>query len=329
MASISIETKMIKDIELASAVGSDNDDLLVRFADETGVKRISLAILSAYFNGKLSVGDVAELATEDKTSVVLAVNEVLGKVTENAEGIAALEEILTKYNSAGIHNAIYRGKYLGASLTTEQATAISTGAFTDLYIGDYWTIGGVNYRIAAFDYYYNTGDTACTTHHVVIVPDTALYSAQMNTTNVVTGGYTGSAMYTANLETAKTTITAAFGSGHILTHRQFLSNAVSNGFESGCAWFDSTVELMTEQNVYGGALFANKTQGTTFAWYHTVDKSQYPLFAMRPDLISNRVTYWLRNVANSTDFASVSAYGHASAYYASNSLGVRPAFSIR
>lgn len=45
-------------------------------------------------------------------------------------------------NNAVAHNSIYRGKYLGSSVTAEQYLAISTGAFTDLYIGDYWTIGG-------------------------------------------------------------------------------------------------------------------------------------------------------------------------------------------
>ena len=87
-------------------------------------------------------------------------------------------------------------------MTTAQYAAIKAGTFDDLYIGDYWTIGGVNYRIAAFDYYLNSGDTNCTTHHVVIVPDTCLYNAQMHNTssggyeggaaNTTTGGYVGS-----------------------------------------------------------------------------------------------------------------------------------------
>ena len=84
-----------------------------------------------------------------------------------------LLRIMTAPND-GAHNAIYRGKYLGESATEAQYAAISAGTFDDLYIGDYWTIGGVNYRIAAFDYYLNSGDTACTAHHVVLVPDTCL-----------------------------------------------------------------------------------------------------------------------------------------------------------
>ena len=52
---------------------------------------------------------------------------------------------------AATHNAIYRGKYLGDTVTAEQAAAIADGSFEDLFIGDYWTMGGVNYRIADFD----------------------------------------------------------------------------------------------------------------------------------------------------------------------------------
>ena len=67
------------------------------------------------------------------------------------------------------HNCIFRGKNLGSSVTSAQWAAIQAGTFDDLYIGDYWTINGVEWVIVAFDYYYNTGDTACTTHHVVLL----------------------------------------------------------------------------------------------------------------------------------------------------------------
>ena len=86
---------------------------------------------------------------------------------------------------------------------------------------------------------------------------------------------------------------------------------------------------MTEQNVYGGKVFANCTQGTNWAAQYTVDKSQYPLFAHRPDMISNRAWFWLRDVASAAGFCGVSAYGNAGNYDASGAGGVRPAFSIK
>lgn len=206
---------------------------------------------------------------------------------------------------------------------------IQAGTFDDMYIGDYWTIGGVTYRIAAFDYYLRAGDTDMTTHHVTLVPDAPMYSHVMNDSNVTTGGYVGSKMYTTGLADAKTTINNAFGSAHILTHRQYLCNAVSNGKPSGGSWYDSTVELMTEQNVYGGKVFGAGNDGSTVPALYTVDKSQYPLFAFRPDLISNRNWFWLRDVVSAAYFAYVSNYGNASYGHASTSPGVRPAFSIK
>lgn len=229
---------------------------------------------------------------------------------------------------AGAHNAIYRGKSLGSAVTEAQWAAIKAGTFEDMYIGDYWTIGGVVYRIAAFDYYYRAGDTDMTTHHVTLVPDANMYTHVMNDTNITTGAYVGSKMYTEGLTQAKTTINSAFGEAHVLNHRQYLQNAVTDGYASGGSWYDSTVELMTEQNVYGGKIFGNQLNGTALPNSYTVDKSQYPLFAFRPDMISNRQWYWLRDVVSASRFAYVNDNGVANYTDASYALGVRPAFSI-
>ena len=229
--------------------------------------------------------------------------------------------------NAGAHNAIYRGKNLGTSVTAAQYAAIAAGTFDDLYIGDYWVIGGVTYRIAAFDYYLRCGDQDLTTHHVVIVPDSNLYNAKMNDTNTTEGGYVGSAMYKTNLAQAKTTIKAAFN-GHVLNHRIYLTNAVTNGKPSAGAWCDSEVDLMNEQMVYGGAIFMPGCDGTTVPTNYRVEKSQLPLFAHRPDLISNRLTFWLRDVVTASYFARVYGNGRASCDGAGASRGVRPAFCI-
>lgn len=230
---------------------------------------------------------------------------------------------------AGAHNAIYRGKNLGTSVTASQYSAISSGTFDDLYIGDYWTINGINYAIAAFDYYYRTGDGShdCTTHHAVMIPLTSMYTANMNDTDTTAGGYVNSKMYTTNLNQAKTTINTAF-SGHVMTKREFLVNATTDGYSSGMSWYDSTVDLMTESNVYGTIAHANLINGTNFTWHHTLNNSQYPIFRYRPDYIHNRQTYWLRDVSTAPGFCSVYGDGYSSCHRASYVFGVRPAFCI-
>ena len=236
--------------------------------------------------------------------------------------------------NAGFHNSIYRGKYLGTSVTAAQYAAISAGTFEDLFIGDYWTINGVNWRIAAFDYWLHHGDTACEVHHVVIVPDTVLATCKMNSTNITTGAYIGSDFYTgANSNTgratARTAINNAFGSGHILTHREHLQNAVTNGYESAGTWYDSTFELMTERMVYGCDIFHNTIHGTNIPNWYSIDTSQLPLFALDHSRICNRANWWLRDVVSSAYFAYVSNYGLCNDNNASYDYGVRPAFGIR
>ena len=223
--------------------------------------------------------------------------------------------------------AIYRGKYLGTSVTAAQYAAISAGTFEDLYIGDYWTIGGINYRIAAFDYYWNCGDNAIPPHHAVIVPEKNLYYAKMNTTDTTTGGYVGSQMYTTNLAQAKTTIKAAF-SGHVVKHRIYLTNAVSNGYASGGVWVDSEVDLMNEQMVYGSGVFSPVSTSSAVPVNHRVEKNQLPLFAMNPTMLNIRENYWLRDVITDSWFANVADVGYASYFNASTPSGVRPAFCI-
>ena len=281
-----------------------------------------------------SASSSATTASQKATAAANSATAASGSATSAANSAQAAQASATElaallFNNAGAHNAIYRGQFLGMGVTAAQWTAIANGSFTDLYIGDYWVIDSVNWRIAAFDYYYKTGDTSCTTHHVVIVPDTNLYTHVMNDTNITTGGYIGSKMYTEGLAQAKTKINNAFGSSHILSHRQLLVNAVTNGKPSGGSWYDSTVELMTEQNVYGGKIFGAGNDGSTIPYLYTIDKSQFPLFAHDPSMISNRQWFWLRDVVSAAYFAYVASRGTASCYGASVVSGVRPAFSIK
>lgn len=299
MSAISIETKKVTEL---TAFTTPTDSCLIPIHDGTGLKKITFA----NFRAKAVEG------TEAKIAPLL-------------------------FNNAGAHNAIYRGKSLGSTVTTAQYAAIKAGTFDDLYIGDYWTIDGVKYRIAAFDYYLNSGDTNCTTHHVVIVPDTCLYNAQMHNTssggwesgaaNTTAGGYVGSDMYKSNLEQAKTTIKSAF-SGHVLKHRIYLTNAVANGRASGGAWCDSEVDLMCEQMVYGSGIFSPVSDGSNVPANYRVEKSQLSLFQHEPSRICNRVTWWLRDVITASYFAGVGGHGGANYNGASYSRGVRPAFCI-
>lgn len=289
MATISVQTKKFADLETLRTVGG-TETMLIHDGD--GVKTVTVENLQA--------------------ALKASINALWGIMPDGA----------------GSHNAIYRGKRLGTSVTAAQYAAIKAGTFSDLYIGDYWTVNGVNYRIAGFDYYYNTGDKPCISHHAVLVPDTTLYEAQMNTTNTAEGGYVGSAMYKTNLARAKTTIKAAF-SGHVLSHRVNLTNAIKENYASGGAWCDSEVELMNQYMLHGTAIYGLQSPvGTTMPYSYTVETSQLPLFQHEHSRICCGQQYWLRDVTSFNSFAVVYSGGDAGFNKTSEPFGVRPAFAI-
>lgn len=298
----------------------------------------------------LTAGNIVQVdaATAAKLATPRAIalsGDATGSATFDGSGNATIATTLARTvgltdlcpDGAAAHNCFYRGKSLGSSVTSAQWTAIGSGTFRDLFIGDYWTIGGVNWRIAAFDYWLHCGDTECTTHHVVIVPDTSLANAQMNSTNTTDGGYVGSDFYTgANGNTGKATavnkINAAFGSAHILSHRELLTNAVTNGKPTRTGWYDSTVELMNESMVYGATFLEPNPNGAA-PWNgsdnSTIDKAQLPLFAHDQSHICIRASWWLRGVVSPTLFAKAGGQGYCSCDFAGESVGVRPAFGIK
>lgn len=259
---------------------------------------------------------------------------------------ARLREKLTIQNNAGFHNSVFRGKCLGTKVTDAQWEAIRTGTFKGMFIGDYWLISGVKYRIAAFDYWLNCGDTSCTTHHIVIIPDTNMLAADGSTThwmhssNTTENGYVGTDFYAGtNGNTGKATILAAiegaFGSTHILQHREYLTNSCKSGstnvgYPTAGAWCDSKVEIPNEQMVYGCKVFGSRSAGANIPADYTIDKSQLPLFALAPEFICNRAYWWLRDPASAAAFAHVSSNGYCDYHGASYAnFGVRPAFGIK
>ena len=250
------------------------------------------------------------------------------------------------------HNNIFRGDDLFAKGYTidDICAMIADGSFSDIYIGDYFTMSdsipdvpcfveqtgddgakslvestqtvtyNTKFRIAGLDTYLNTGDTAFTQHHAVIVPDGAIGSNRMNGTNVTTGGYVGSFIFTTVLPVYDTHFSEKLNN-HLLSHRETLSNSVLGGSANGWTWVDIKTNLMSEPEVYGNNQFGGKYDAG-------VNYRQYPLFRIVPKYICNREWWGLCAVAWATGFAIVSGNGHASGSGASSALGVRPCFCI-
>lgn len=322
MASLSIETRRVDELANTVAGSGDEDLLIIRLADGTGTKSIKVKDLRS-----ILVGDLSTLETQDKSGIIAAVNEVFGMAGNNAKSIETINGFIEalKADGAARANALPFEHDLGTSFTAEQSADIRSGKFDKVRVGGYWTINGRKYWAAHADYRLHCGDTELTTHHMLVIPDRSFYNGVMNDTNDTTGSYYGSKMKTSGLAKALTTVKSDFGADHILTHRILLANAVSNDASSGWAWYDSQIDLMNEKMVYGSYAWGGGSQNG----YDTgADKSQLALFQARPDLITNRENWWLRDVRSATYFCFVDGAGFASYWIASASIGVRPAFLI-
>lgn len=321
----------ITDYEKVQALAASNIFLL---DGPNGTKTIAADALAKALIGLLSSKDFiggVNLSELTQINELVSGNKLLVGTTDGNKAIAAedaLFAMLDGFAPVELRRVLFRGKNLGTALTAVQKAAIKDGSFKGMFLGDYWSIGGRIWRIVDMDYWYNCGDTAFTSHHLVIMPDEALYNAQMNTTNVTTGGYVGSEMYKSNLANAKTIVNAAF-QGSVLTHREYLCNAVANGRPSGGAWFDSSIELPNESMMYGHPHFSPTSDGSTVPAIYTISKTQLALFMVCPRFIVNRsYNQWLRDVVSSAIFALVDDDGHAIYNNASDSNGVRPVFPV-
>lgn len=221
---------------------------------------------------------------------------------------------------------LYRGNYLGSSLTAAQQSTIASGEFEDLYIGDYWTINGVDYIIADFDYWYGVGDTPMQAHHVVVIPRMPFMLGQMNSADTTDGGYIGSAYWREHMADDVVRFTNAFGSTHVLSHREYLINAVAGDVGAAGAWYNCSAVLPNEIMVYGAPIRAHTTTSITSVTT-TSSRHQLALFQLKPQATGD-VSFWLRDVVSRYGFAVCAGQGHAGYSYASIYAGYRPVAAI-
>ena len=333
-----------------------NASLAARMANILGEYELIRDGYVVTINGK----DAYEVYTEaGGTKTRAQFKEVFDANEMAVDTLAALDPYL--YHNAGAHNSHYRGKTitfdesLSAAIRAGTFGGVYGSKFVDVYPGDRMTFSNIAYRyldendevqnstfsgsflVAGCDPSLRCGDTDLTAHHLKMIFESNAFSAPMNDENITTDGYVGSKMRTKYLtgsqngvyRRAEAIIRACFGSDHILPHREYLVNAVTDGQPSGGAWFDSIVELLDEREVYGSLIFdSGASDGQTVRNRYSIDKSQLPLFQHRPDLISSRMWYWLRNVVSPSYFANVGKYGSCAYSNASAVGGVRPAFLL-
>lgn len=257
-----------------------------------------------------------------------------------------LAEILPK--TAAAHNSIYRGKDLTSYFTSGgMSTAIAAGTFDDIFPGDYITksvtVNGTTYSnvkwlVADLDYHLHRGDAETTAHHVVMIPENNLGTSYMNSTNTTAGGYQGSYMWKTLIPKYVTGIVNAFGSGHVLEHKEVLTNAMNANSASaaGAGWTGSAywdwsetpwqavkVNIPNQAMMYGNHPFASSGQEEGDC------NKQLAIFRYGQNF-TRAYWCWLRDVASSSAFANATDNGRANSHAGASVVGgVRPYFLLR
>ena len=269
-----------------------------------------------------------------------------------------------EYPNAGYHNSIYRGKYLGTSVTADQWAEIAAGTFSDLYIGDYWTITAsdgtenrtVNWTICDFDYYYNMSDVQVTSHHIVMMPSVVLPLGGITLINTANAGvtvtnqetvtvykwhatmaapntnktydvlYTSSRIRTVVLPVADTLVKNAFGSSHCLAVSELFPTSYnsSTGLATGWGW---SVDDRVCDLCNENMVYGSYAWGAS-QYEVGLDKNQLSIFRLYPRFLNIRAAWWLRSVYSATSVALVGNTGYAGGAGSSSVVGVRPRFCI-
>lgn len=243
----------------------------------------------------------------------------------------SIKKIQTANSLSGL-----RFKNLGSSPTSDQYSALASGDFSDFWNGDYWNDGSRIWRIVDNrGIARRRGDSSFDKPSLIIMSDTCLIAPDgstthlMNDTDTTTGGYAGTKYRSTYRSQCRTIINNWCGSSHVASHRELLSNTVTNGKASGWAWTDCDVELPSEFNIYGAPVWSNYSDGGSA---HNVGSQwgQFALFQLAPYMAINRSqNYWLRDVASASSFAVVSHYGGANNGGASlTGVGLRPFFIL-
>lgn len=223
---------------------------------------------------------------------------------------------------------------MGGTLTNRTWTATTDTApqTGKIYATKSTKTENVTLMFAAFDYYYNVGDTALTTHHAVLIPRGCGFNttAKMNSSNTTVGSYFNSDMHQIVLPCYAKSLKTVLNN-HLLAHRTILPNAINasppsmagagfTGASNAWAWETVELQLMSEPQIYGTTVWSSS------AYDVGVDYKKLPVFDFINGIQFGHSGYWLRSVVSSTGFAYCGATGGAYGGGASDADYVRPLF---
>lgn len=286
--------------------------------------------------------------------------EVAGKYSDTIKYVAAIVDAPVTFDLTEWRNT-YESKDLGTSITSDQLAEIKSGELSTISLGSYWTLDGTVYRVSDYDYYYD--GSSVTDHDLVLVPDTALTTMKMNSSDTNETGYYGSAGRATLQSTVKSALPSVLRE-HLLTHNMYMSTATNSSSPYANTWElkeSNGIELMSVAQVYPSGYksmsssiigWGNTSTGISSYGFdsYSTDK-QISLFKFasngtvldvadykttKADNVAKDYWWWLASSASSVSFARVNYASYVSVDgYSLGGSGaaladsVRPAITIK
>jgi len=302
----------------------ESDDKILRFADSLRDSMVREE------NFRQELADYAVDSILFALGIVSSVKEPRDHGSEAAHNGAQDNTVRNMVpDGAASHRSIYRGKDLTSAFESgEFSEGVADGSFRNIFPGDYITrevtvppAPGVSsgtymakFIIADLDSALGHGVTA---HHAVVVPETPLFDAPINTDSSNEGGYAGSYMQRTVMLGFAMGLAAAFGPSHLLIFN-------TDGHPSVC-------RLMTLSMLFGQQELPGSGDWSYFEKDSCLGGEQLAAFRLKPELQSCGMCYWLTDECSysSKIFAIVNDYSKrdgifVSSYSAVLAYGVRP-----
>jgi hypothetical protein len=242
--------------------------------------------------------------------------------------------------SIAVQHKVYRGNDLGTVSADNidsfiEEHGITTGKFTDLYVGDYFTakypvyngtyLYTVNFIIMDIDPYWGIHESGIgDKHHILITSNLGLDSSKMTTnpsTSTNKEGYLTTYAFSTVIPTIDTNLSAIFGD-HLLSYNEIVSYNNTTGI---CMVSVKSI-LMNEIEVYGKTYYSDNPSGLL--------NYQLPGFAQNSDLIplfddEGAYPSWYLRDNSGYSFCYVLYDGSAQVKnYTKNSEHMRPRFLL-
>lgn len=207
-----------------------------------------------------------------------------------------------------MHKCIYRGKKIGTTLSSAQASEIAAGTYHDIWIGDYWLSANVKWTVVDFDYYNALGVSQ---PHIIVMPMSQIGTEAIDSSKSGTiQGFADCSLLGKLGTSYKNAFASVFGSTHLIDHVEVISsgwwqgtptNGKPIGYSTNSTTVNESVMLPSEIQFFGTKI--NSTIYPGGSGNYTDGYRQFKMFNM--GIYPPRDTgMWFRDQTWSRSFAA-------------------------